>query len=170
MPGRVIVPKIVEDLVHPWGPSQLSLNGVGYSAVSNANADGTFANAPAGVANSYPVPYPGYWGDIKYVDVGLTFSAKCDNGDAMMRYYVEGRELMDVGRPWVTLSSVETQNRPFNAAWAENTIQGRLLPQTNFNTYPFELRVATNVNTVAINQVKMKSSSYVFAKYVIGRD
>ena len=170
MAGRVTVPKVVEDLTHPWGPTQLSINGVGFSATTNGNVGANFFPSTVGAINTYPVPYPGYWGDIKHVDVGITFSAKTDNGDAMMKYYVEGRELMDGNRPWVTISSVETQNRPFNTAWAENTIQGRLLPQANFNTLPFELRIQTNTNSAGINQVRVKSSSYVFTKYVIGRD
>ena len=173
MPGRVIVPKVVEVIIHPWGAG-LEVNGIVYSSVVNTNASLTHIAGHTKSANVYPAGYPGGIGTLDEVELGFTVEYYSpNNGDNTINWFVAGRNAsvgtleapFDVS--WVALCVNQEQTRPINAGWKSNTISGYPVIQTNFNKVPFEIRLSFQANTVNVNQSRIKNSSYVRYLYTI---
>ena len=177
--ARVEVDKTQHFTVHPWGRGNATINGVQWGTIANnTNSvdEALFTGIDAQPFNVIPHDYPGGRGKFAegQLAVGVTFAFKSDNGDCIITYKLQGRELINgpTDKPWVDLSAELVQTRPVNAAWGENTLIGYLNPQANFNAIPLELRIAikanTNSNSTAdIVMAKFKNSSYVDCVYTI---
>ena len=173
MPGRVTVPKVVEEIIHPWGQG-LEVNGIVYSSVLNTNASLTHIAGHTKSVNIYPHGYPGGIGTLKEVELGFTvefFSP--NNGDNIINWFLQGRNASGASpqapfdASWVALCVNQEQTKPINAGYKSNTISGYPSIQTNFNKVPFEIRLSFQANTVNVNQSRIKNSSYVRYLYTI---
>lgn len=166
---QVVTDKLREYVSHPFR-ALITANGVQYAGQANMAADGAWTTVNAVQFNAVPQTkgIEGY-GTLKEVLVGWTVTCKSDNGDCVINFQVQGRDLINTSRTpsWVTISDSVTQTRPVNAGWQEKTISGYAVLQTNFNTYPFELRMQMKANTAANVEAKMKNSSYTVYKYLI---
>ena len=172
MPGRVVVPKILEYIEYPWARGLATANGVRYATGVNANADAVWAGDTTNkTLNVMPLDYPGGQGTLKEVDFGITVAFKTDNGDSLLTWKVQAKDV-NTSSPkaavsWVDVSDACAQNRPFNTVFYDNTISGRALMQSNFNSFPFEMRFLFQNNTAGITEAKIKNSSWVRYLYVI---
>ena len=173
MPGRVTVPKVIEEIMHPWGLG-MEVNGIVYEGVANINTSQTMTGVNAKSLNVYPHGYPGGIGTLKEVELGFTVEFRSpDNGDNIVTWRVQGRNASTASNEapfdvsWVALCVNQEQTRPINSGWKSNTISGYPLIQTNFNKVPFEIQLSYQANTTGINQARIKNSTYVRYLYTL---
>lgn len=166
--ANIIVPKIQEYTWHPWTASTLMINGVQYTSVANTAANDTNATINTmsfGLINT-DYPHAGR-GTLKEVEIGLTMALQGrQSSNAIMTYWLQGRNSPPPDYTWVTLSAGET-NIP-GTSFTDVTLAGRAQIQTNFNKVPFQLRAVYQCNQTNEGSAKIKSSSYVRWIYEIG--
>lgn len=175
MPGRVTVDKMQEFSEHPWGRGNLLVNGIqweGIVNITNSVDEALYTAVSAKPFNFIPLGYPGGFGKLKEAEFGMVIAFKADNGDCIVTWKIEGREITNTSadKPWVALCADQVQTRPINASFKENPIMGYLLPQANFNAVPFEIRASFKANTNSVVQpvqARIKNSSYIQYRYLI---
>lgn len=170
MAGRVTVTKIIDETEYPFYVGDLTGNGLQFDTQQNTNADATFFAFGRHAFNTIPTGYAGGWGSLKELEVELNTVVKSDNGDAIVYYKAQGRELTNTSadKPWVDFCTEQVQTSPINAAWQSVQLKGWVIPQANFNTFPIEVRMLANVNTAEVAEFKIRNTSYVRYRYIIG--
>jgi hypothetical protein len=161
MAGRVVVPKVLEFEIHPWGAGSLTNTGVQYSAIFNANVTNTYVNCTGGSFNVIvDKAYPGYNGLLREVELGITAEFQ-GNATCLMLWKVQGKNL--ASPTWVDLAPDWEQ--AVTTAWAANTRSGYALVQDGFNQVPFEVQMQFRTNHATLGIGRIKSSSYIRALY-----
>lgn len=165
--SRVIVDKVRKGISHPWHGSVVSINGVQYAPAVNTVAAATnvvINTMPFGdISTDYPA---GGRGTLKEVLFGITVGLKArQSANAIMQFFLQGREQGPPDHTWVDLSSVET-NIP-GTSLTDVSLQGYGQLQTNFNKIPFEIRAQYQCNQTNEGYAQIKNSSYVKWLYEI---
>ena len=164
--ARVTVPKIQEFTIHPFGIGNLVVNGVQYTQLYNTNVTNTYISTNGGAFNVIDPTYPGGRGYIRELEVGLTAGFQA-NATTLLNYKWQGRNLAPVTATWVDIKPDELQ--VVNTIWREDngTVLGRVLPQADFNSVPFEIRMQFRTNHADVGIARIKSSSWIRCLYQI---
>jgi len=162
--ARITVGKVQDFTIHPWGAGSLQVNGVQYGHVYNATTTNTYVTTNAKAFNVIADTYPGGVGAFEELEMGLTAAFQ---GNATTRCDMkwQGRNLIPLAAAWVDIRPDEEVS--LTTAWAEKTVSGYVLPQDNFNSVPFEVRMQYRVNHANIGIAKIKNSSYIRTLYEI---
>ncbi len=172
MPGYVMVPKVFELTVNPFGGGIPTTNGVQYSAIVNSPAvAANEAQVAAALCNIVTFNYPGYSGKFDRVLIGLTGATKpkdeATNSSVIYRW--QGRNIYPENISWYDLVANTTVLPLANgvAVWTETTWSGYVPAIAGFNAVPFTVRMLVASNTASNAQAKIKNSSYFSTTYRI---
>lgn len=162
--SQVIVGKIIEIIEHPFGKGNLTSDGVQWS--DEATSTGTaYEDVESITINQIGGKGgPGANGTLIEVEFGITWKQKNSSGS----YKAVGRiQARDKDGTWVTIMSEKT-NASNGTSYEEWTYSGRFETVTNFDEYPFDVKVQVKSNNASGNGLALvKNSSYVKALYKI---
>ena len=161
----VLVGKIVEIVEYPFGKGALTSDGIQHSAEVTSDK-GTYITVESITIDEIGVTGgPGGRGTIIEVELGITWSQKCDGATDKAIGLIQAQD-KDSGT-WVDLMTAVT-NTTAGTAYEEKTYSGRFKPATTFTKVPFEVRVQVKSNGTTNNAVgKVKNASYVRVIYKI---
>ena len=165
--ARVTVPKVMEYIAHPFGQGSLKLNGVQYSSIFNANLSNTYVNCDSAIVNIVDWDYPGGMGKLREVLLGLTAEFQA-NIITQCHFKWQGRNAHPVAANWYDLIGDTEVNVTTGWTSNEGTVSGYPSVTTlNFNSVPFEIRMAFRTNHATMGIARIKNSSHVKYLYEI---
>ena len=143
---------VIEHIEHPFAKSDLTSDGVQWSAEKTTTTDDYEAVEEVAVK-------PPQLGAVIEFEFGLTCAVKSSSSTESVLFKWQAR---NKGGSWVDLHSEVTY--PADASvYKEYTYSGRFQPVANFNTVPFEIRLAIKSGAAGGENAvgKTKNSSYV---------
>ena len=161
----VVVGKIVEVTEHPFAKGNLTSDGVQWSAEATSVTNTYKTVESVTIDEIGSSGGPGAEGTIIEVELGITWTQKCDGATDKAVGKVQAR---NKGGTWVDLMTEQT-NATAGTIYEEFTYSGRFKTVANFSKYPLDIQVLVKSNGTTNNAVgKVKNSSYAVTLYKIG--
>jgi len=151
-----MAPAIIEHTEYPFARSNLTSNGIQWSA----ETDTTTADTDV-VVESITIKPPAL-GEVLELEFGLTAAFRAVSSataDIVYKWQARNKD-----GTWVDLHSTVTK-ADIGTTYVEETRSGRFPVQTNFNSLPFEVRLVIQSNETSEGRARTKNSSYVRVKY-----
>jgi len=151
-----MVLSVIEHVEHPFARGNLTSNGVQWSAEKTTSNDDYEAVEEVTVS-------PPALGMVMEFEFGLTCAVKSSSTLEGVLFKWQAR---NKGGTWVDLHSEVTY--PADAStYQEYTYSGRFKPETNFDSVPFDIRLAIKSGAAGGENAlgKTKNSSYVKILY-----
>jgi hypothetical protein len=143
---------VIEHVEHPFAKANLTADGVQWSTEKTTSTD-DYETVEEVTVN------PPALGAVIEFEFGLTCAVKSSGATESVLFKWQAR---NKGGSWVDLHGEVTY--PANAsAYKEYTYSGRFKPVANFNTVPFDIRLAVKSGSAGGENAvgKTKNSSYV---------
>lgn len=158
--GRVSISERFETVVfHPFGRGYLTSDGIQHCAEATSTLN-TYVTV-----ESVEVPVPEGKGAIKELELGVTWSQKCDG---TVDKAVGMIQAVDINGTWVNVMATSATNVTAGTAYEEKTYSGYLPASLGVTQIPLSLRVQVKSNGTTNNAVgKVKNSGYAKAIYDI---
>lgn len=158
--GRTSISERFETVVfHPFGRGYVTSDGIQHCAEATSTLN-TYVTV-----ESVEVPVPEGKGAIKELELGVTWSQKCDG---TVDKAVGMVQAVDVNGSWANVMATAAINATAGTAYEEKTYSGILPASLEITQMPLSLRVQVKSDGTTNNAVgKVKNSSYVKVVYDI---
>ena len=160
----VLVGKIIEITENPFGKGDLTSDGVQWSdeatstGIAYEDVESITLDQIGGKGG------PGANGTLIEVEFGITLQQKNSSGSYKAVGRIQGR---NKDGTWVTIMSEKT-NVSNGTSYEEWTYSGRFETETDFNKYPFDIKVQVKSNNSSGNGIaQVQNSSYIKLIYKI---
>lgn len=151
-----MTPVVIEHIEHPFARGLLTLNGVQWSDEKTTSTD-NYETVEEVTVN------PPALGTVIEFEFGLTCAVKSSGDTESVLFKWQAR---NKGGTWIDLSG-EIEYPDDASQYKEYTCSGRFKPVTNFDSIPFDIRLAVKSGSAGGENAiaKTKNSSYIRVIY-----